>query len=79
LKDQVLAELDYCLDNEMVLSASDFFIRRTGMLFFNINRLREGIDLVLPVMARRLGWDQTKIENERKRLIDSIKLSHQFV
>ena len=77
-KDLILAELDYCLDNEMVLSASDFFIRRTGSLFFNIGRMTAGIEPVLQVMAERLGWDQTKIETERKRLSDSIKLSRQF-
>jgi glycerol-3-phosphate dehydrogenase len=78
-KDLILAELEYCLENEMVLSASDFFIRRTGSLFFNIQRMTTGIDLVLPVMKERLGWDQTKMEEERKRLTDSIKLSRQFI
>ncbi|MEI9921751.1 MAG: glycerol-3-phosphate dehydrogenase/oxidase [Bacteroidota bacterium] len=77
-KDLILAELDHCLDNEMILSASDFYIRRTGSLFFNIHRITSTIDIVLPVMARRLGWDQNKMENERKRLSDSIKLSRQF-
>lgn len=78
-RDLILAELDHCLNNEMVLSASDFFIRRTGSLFFNIQRLTAGMDLVLPVMKERLGWDQTKMEEERKRLSDSIKLSRQFI
>lgn len=77
-KDVLLAELDYCLDNEMVLSASDFFIRRTGSLFFNIQRVIEGLDPVLMVMKGRLGWDQTKLEQERQRVLDSIKLSTQF-
>ena len=35
----VLAELDFALRNEMVITPSDFFIRRTGMLYFNIARL----------------------------------------
>jgi len=78
-KDLILAELDHCLDNEMVLSASDFFIRRTGSLFFNITRMTTGMESVLPVMKDRLGWDQTKMEEERQRLSDSIKLSRQFV
>ncbi|MBI3482692.1 MAG: glycerol-3-phosphate dehydrogenase/oxidase, partial [Bacteroidetes bacterium] len=29
----VLAELNFCLEKEMVLSVSDFFVRRTGMLY----------------------------------------------
>lgn len=77
-KDLILAELDYCLDNEMILSASDFFVRRTGSLFFNIHRMTGGIDPVLLVMQQRLGWDKTKMQQERDRLLDSIKLSTQF-
>lgn len=75
----LLTELNYCLDHEMVLSASDFFIRRTGYLYFDIKRVKEGMDLVLPVMRDRLGWSQTKLEEERNRLKTSIKLSDQFL
>jgi len=75
----LLTELEYCMENEMVLFASDFFIRRTGALYFNIGLVREGMDLVLPVMKERLGWDQTKMEEERNRLKESIKLSGQFL
>jgi glycerol-3-phosphate dehydrogenase len=75
----LLPELEYCLENEMVLFASDFFIRRTGALYFNIKLVKEGMDLVLPVMKDRLGWDQTKMEEERNRLKESIKLSGQFL
>jgi glycerol-3-phosphate dehydrogenase len=35
----VLAEFDFAIRNEMVMTPSDFFIRRTGMLYFNIDRL----------------------------------------
>lgn len=76
-KDLILAELDHCLQNEMVLSATDFFIRRTGSLYFNIHRM-ENFEAVLAAMAEHLKWDQNKIEIERKRLIDSLKLSRQF-
>ena len=64
--------------SEMILSASDFLVRRTGSLFFNIQRVIDGMEPVLAVMKERLGWDQTKIETERKRLLDSVKLSTQF-
>lgn len=77
-KDPILAELDHCLENEMVLSASDFFIRRTGTLYFNIQRM-ENFEPVLAAMRDHLKWDQTKMEEERKRLTDSIKLSRQFI
>ncbi|HRP39693.1 MAG TPA: glycerol-3-phosphate dehydrogenase/oxidase [Chitinophagales bacterium] len=31
----LLAELDYCIQNENIFTAADFFIRRTGSIFFN--------------------------------------------
>jgi glycerol-3-phosphate dehydrogenase len=77
-KDLLLAELDFCIENEMVLSASDFFIRRTGSLFFNIDRMTSGLETVLTAMQKQLGWSETKMQQERNRLKDSIKLSRQF-
>ncbi len=73
-KDLIIAELEHCLENEMVLSAADFFIRRTGNLFFNIRRM-QNFEPVLTAMRDYLNWDQNKMELERKRLSDSIKLS----
>ncbi|HMJ68473.1 MAG TPA: glycerol-3-phosphate dehydrogenase/oxidase [Cyclobacteriaceae bacterium] len=78
-KDLVLAELEYCLDNEMVLSASDFFIRRTGSLFFNIGRMKSSIEPVLTVLKSQLSWTEDKVLAERQRLKDSIKLSGEFL
>lgn len=78
-KDLILAELDYCLDNEMVLSASDFFVRRTGMIFFNIDRVRDSMELVLEALDNRLIWGEDKVRMERQRLKDSVKLSGEFL
>lgn len=78
-KELILAELDHCLDNEMVLSASDFFIRRTGMIFFNIGRVKESMELVLAALDSRLIWGEDKVRMERQRLKDSIKLSGEFL
>ncbi|HZY79938.1 MAG TPA: glycerol-3-phosphate dehydrogenase/oxidase [Cyclobacteriaceae bacterium] len=77
--DLLLAELEHCMEHEMVVSASDFFIRRTGSLFFNIDRMENGIEPVLQAMKDRLGWSEDKVKTERQRLKDSIKLSGQFL
>jgi glycerol-3-phosphate dehydrogenase len=40
------AEVDYCINDEMTLNLSDFFIRRTGRLYFerpNIESIRNEI------------------------------------
>jgi len=38
------AELKFCLENEMVIMPEDFFIRRTGMLYFDYPRLAEAVE-----------------------------------
>lgn len=43
----ILAEADYCLENELTMNAADFLIRRTGRLYFDrpeVNTLIEKVD-----------------------------------
>ncbi|HCW06082.1 MAG TPA: glycerol-3-phosphate dehydrogenase, partial [Cytophagales bacterium] len=40
----ISSELNFCVENEMVMSASDFFVRRTGMLYFDLPRLKRSIE-----------------------------------
>jgi glycerol-3-phosphate dehydrogenase len=41
------AELDFGIHYEMVLTPLDFFVRRTGMVYFNIHRLKKLMDIIL--------------------------------
>jgi glycerol-3-phosphate dehydrogenase len=71
-------ELDYALHNEMALSPSDFLIRRTGMLFFNIDRAMESTEQVLATFRERFGWDEDKLKKERQTMQDLISTSSTF-
>lgn len=45
--DLLLAELEYCIEHELTMNASDFIIRRTGRLYFErleINTIIEKVD-----------------------------------
>ena len=53
----LLAELEYCLEHEMVLSPKDFFIRRTGRLYFDINSVKKMKELVLDYMKGYFAWE----------------------
>lgn len=75
----VQAELEHAIEHEMVVSASDFFVRRTGGLFFDISRVRTYLDLVLNTMSARFNWSQDKLRVERQRIKDSINLSGEFL
>ncbi len=50
------AELHYCIDNEMVMSLSDFLIRRTGRLYFERPALAGQYPYLLDEIARELAW-----------------------
>lgn len=57
------AELLYCIDEEMVAKPTDFFIRRTGALLFDISQVRKWKEPVIEFMA-----DYLQYSDEQKRL-----------
>ncbi|GGB53943.1 FAD-dependent oxidoreductase [Virgibacillus dakarensis] len=52
----VFAQLIYALEYELTYKPVDFFIRRTGGLFFDINWVRTHKDNVIAYMAKVLDW-----------------------
>ncbi|HEV8514579.1 MAG TPA: glycerol-3-phosphate dehydrogenase/oxidase [Cyclobacteriaceae bacterium] len=69
----VKAQLAYCINMEMVKTTSDFFVRRTGLLYFDLPLLKKVIEPCLQAMATQFNWNETRIndeKNEMKRLID---------
>lgn len=49
-------QLRYSLEAEMTVKPVDFFIRRTGDLFFRIGYVKQWKEAVIAAMADRLGW-----------------------
>lgn len=65
LSKAVFAMLVYGIEEEMAATPSDFFIRRSGALFFHINWVREWKKPVIDYMAQRLHWtDEEKAAHE---------------
>ncbi|XCF06395.1 glycerol-3-phosphate dehydrogenase/oxidase [Tamlana crocina] len=64
----IRAELWYSIHHEMVNSLSDFFVRRTGRLFFDIASVKTYSELILKDMAEYLGWDSSRISTEKNNL-----------
>ena len=69
----VKSELWFCIHHEMVVSPLDFFVRRTGMLFFDISRLRKFIQPVLDEFTKYFAWGDAKLGEETKKLNQAIK------
>ncbi|MBL7873483.1 MAG: glycerol-3-phosphate dehydrogenase/oxidase [Cyclobacteriaceae bacterium] len=74
----VKAELWFCLTHEMVVNPSDFFIRRTGLLYFNRPLLESVFNKVLEEFGVHFNWSSQKFQKEKSELEMSIKLVHNF-
>ncbi len=72
------AELDFCIQHELVMSASDFFVRRTGMLFFDIKRLIRTQDWVLNYLQAQFSWTEAQLLEERSKLNALVKEVNHF-
>jgi len=72
------AQLDYCIEKEMVKAATDFFIRRTGLLYFDLPLLRKMIDPCLKEMGIRFRWTEIRANDERTELQRLMDQAYQF-
>ncbi|MFT5802923.1 MAG: glycerol kinase, partial [Nonlabens sp.] len=62
------AELWYGVQYEMVNSFEDFYVRRTGRLYFDINSIAETREAVTKDMMKYLNWDKERLVLENKKL-----------
>lgn len=63
-----LAELCFSIDYEMVHNPMDFFIRRTGRLYFDIDSVRRLMDPVLEVFKNKYTVDDSQLANWKEEL-----------
>ena len=63
-----IAELNYCLEEEMIQCVDDFLIRRTGRLYFDIFSIEKIKVEVLNRMNKHLNWSKERREEEEQRL-----------
>ncbi|WP_206831626.1 glycerol-3-phosphate dehydrogenase/oxidase [Alicyclobacillus fructus] len=73
LRPDVYAELEYGLRHEMVVTPSDFFIRRTGALYFDIDWVRANREAVIRYMAAACGWSEEETERHARDLDERIR------
>lgn len=68
--------LRYALENEMTLTPTDYFLRRTDLLLFNIDHLEEIKTPVIEEMARFYNWDKSTKNALTAELEEKIKASN---
>lgn len=64
--------LTYGIAHEMVATPSDFFIRRTGALFFNINWVKEWKIAVIDYMSTVFDWNEDEKQKHTSDLNERI-------
>lgn len=72
------AEVWFTIYNEMTCTPTDFFMRRTGRLFFNKPSVDEFKNFVISEFAKHFKWDSINIQKHQEELEEKIKLATQF-
>ncbi|WP_203257511.1 glycerol-3-phosphate dehydrogenase/oxidase [Hyunsoonleella ulvae] len=69
----IRAELWYGVHFEMVNTLNDFFVRRTGRLYFDIKSIEQYKTSVISDMSKYLNWDASRIKHEEEQLKSVLK------
>ncbi|MFB4164023.1 glycerol-3-phosphate dehydrogenase/oxidase [Alteribacillus sp. JSM 102045] len=72
LPPSIYAQVMYAVEEEMTGTLTDFFIRRTGALFFNINWVHQWKEEVQKLMGEELEWSEEQHERYRTELEDAL-------
>lgn len=74
----IRAELWYGIHHEMINSLADFFVRRTGRLYFNISSVAKYESLIIKDCTQYLNWDASRITKEKETLSILVKDATHF-
>lgn len=72
----LLAEFDYCINNELATNLTDFFDRRTGRIYFDTESIIQYIDIISQHAKKKLGWTTSKTLFEQKKILARCILSN---
>ncbi|KAA1243070.1 glycerol kinase GlpK [Aquimarina sp. RZ0] len=64
----IRSEVWYGVHHEMINGLADFFVRRTGRLYFDINSVRQYRSIVQEDLIKYLGWDEQRLKDENTYL-----------
>jgi glycerol-3-phosphate dehydrogenase len=69
----IKAELWFTVNHEMVCGLVDFFVRRTGLLYFDTPRLKASKDAIALELQAYLRWDDARLQREKNDLEQHIR------
>ena len=74
----IRAELKFGVEHEMVANPMDFFIRRTGRLYFDIDSVREYLQPVMDDLQKVYGYDDARIRAFKEKMEEELELHSNF-
>jgi len=77
----LLAQLRYTIENEMTYALTDFYMRRTNLIYFFPDHIRKTMNLAADFMAQELGWSdelrKTFVEEMQRELDKTLAWKNQ--
>ena len=70
----VRSTVRYTCLKEMAMTLSDFFVRRTGDIYFNPDRVLMNLDWVASELMRFYRWTEEDMERQREELKEEMKV-----
>ena len=74
----IRAELWFCIHNELCACPEDFFMRRTGRLYFNIESVTKYLDFIIADFAEHFDWSIEQMEEEKEKVIKMVENVSKF-
>ena len=74
----IRAELKFGMEYEMVANPMDFFIRRTGRLYFDIDSVRVFLPQILDDLKNAFGYSQEQTQAFKEKMKEELELHSNF-
>lgn len=74
----IRAEVQFAIAHEMVLNPLDFFIRRTGRLYFDIDSIRKYMDPIQEEFKKAFGYSKTELQSFSERMDKELETHSNF-
>ena len=68
INSMIEAEALFALENDGVCTLNDFFIRRTGKMYYAPHEISSSLDKVSILFASSLGWNDEKVRFEKREV-----------
>lgn len=74
----IRAEVQFAIAHEMVLNPMDFFIRRTGRLYFDIDSIRNYMEPIQEEFKKAFGYNAGQLQSFKEKMEEELESHSNF-